>query len=118
MSDDRDICERLEDTNYDGALFMRQEAAKDIRALRYYAARLEDELARAEIENARLREALKTNMAIIERAQDVLCEQLMGPPRGLSDHTALNKLHRLLDGPEQREALGQARAALAEPEKK
>ncbi len=77
-----------------------------------------DEIERLRAENERLREALKTNMAIIERAQDVLCEQLMGPPRGLSDHTALNKLHRLLDGPEQREALGQARAALAEPEKK
>lgn len=77
-----------------------------------------DELERARAEIARLREALKTNMAIIERAQAVLCGQLMGPPHGLRDHTALNKLHRLLDGPEQREALGQARAALAEQEKK
>jgi len=71
----------------------------------------------AQAENARLREALKTNMALIRKAQVILCEQLMGPPCGLSDHTALNKLHRLLDGPEQREALDQARAALAEQER-
>ena len=34
MTDDRDITERLEDPSYDGALFMRQDAAKEIRALR------------------------------------------------------------------------------------
>lgn len=49
MTDDRDICERLEDSSYDGALFMRIDAAKKIRALRYYVARLEGDLAKAEI---------------------------------------------------------------------
>lgn len=34
MVDDRDITERLEDTSYDGAIYMRQDAAKEIRALR------------------------------------------------------------------------------------
>lgn len=34
MTDDRDICERLEDPSYDGAIYMRQDAAKEIRALR------------------------------------------------------------------------------------
>lgn len=54
MTYDRDICERLEDTRYDGAIYMRREAAKDIRALRYYAGHLEDELAKAEIEFEKL----------------------------------------------------------------
>lgn len=48
MADDRDICERLECPSYDGAIFMRRDAAKEIRALRHYVARLEDDLAKAE----------------------------------------------------------------------
>lgn len=48
MTDDRDICERLECPSYDGAMFMRRDAAKEIRALRYYVARLEHDLAKAE----------------------------------------------------------------------
>ena len=53
MTDDRDICERLEDPNYDGAVFLRINAAKEIRALRHYVARLEDELAEEEYQHGR-----------------------------------------------------------------
>lgn len=49
MTDDRDICERLEDQSIDGAIYLRINAAKEIRALRYYVARLEGDLAGAEI---------------------------------------------------------------------
>ena len=55
MTDDRDICERLEDTNYDGAFAMRREAAKLIRQLRYYTDRLEDDLRYADLETEKLR---------------------------------------------------------------
>lgn len=55
MTDDRDICERLEDTNYDGAFAMRREAAKLIRQLRYYVDRLEDDLREADLEAEKLR---------------------------------------------------------------
>jgi hypothetical protein len=34
VSDDRDICERLEDPRYDGGLFLRMNAADEIRRLR------------------------------------------------------------------------------------
>lgn len=55
MTDDRDICERLEDTNYDGAFAMRREAAKLIRQLRHYVDRLEDDLREADLEAEKLR---------------------------------------------------------------
>jgi hypothetical protein len=55
MTDDRDICERLEDTNYDGAFAMRREAAKLIRQLRHYVDRLEDDLRYADLETEKLR---------------------------------------------------------------
>ena len=55
MTDDRDICERLEDTNYDGAFAMRREAAKLIRKLRYYVDRLEDDLREADLKTESLR---------------------------------------------------------------
>ena len=42
MTDDRNICERLEDPSYDGALFMRQDAAEAIRALRAKIAEQEE----------------------------------------------------------------------------
>ena len=48
MTDDRDICERLEDQSIDGAIYLRLNAAKEIRALRHYVARLEGDLAVAE----------------------------------------------------------------------
>lgn len=50
MSDDRDICERLEDPSYDGAIYMRQDAAKEIRELRHRVEQLESDLAVAEID--------------------------------------------------------------------
>jgi hypothetical protein len=55
MTDDRDICERLEDTNYDGAFAMRREAAKLIRQLRHYVDRLEDDLREADLKTESLR---------------------------------------------------------------
>lgn len=53
MTDERDICERLEDQSIDGAIYLRINAAKDIRALRYYVQRLEDELAEEEHQHAK-----------------------------------------------------------------
>lgn len=55
MTDDRDICERLEDTSYDGAFAMRREAAKLIRQLRHYVDRLEDDLREADLKTESLR---------------------------------------------------------------
>lgn len=72
MTDDRDICERLEDTNYDGAFAMRQEAAKIIRGLRYYADRLEDNLREVGSEAERFREHVaKQQLDIITLGQEV-----------------------------------------------
>ena len=51
MPDDRDITDRLEDLSYDGAIDMRLNAANDIRVLRHYVARLENDLAREEYEH-------------------------------------------------------------------
>jgi hypothetical protein len=48
MTDDRDICDLLEDHRIDGAISMRRDAAKEIRYLRYYVARLENDLVEEE----------------------------------------------------------------------
>jgi predicted nucleic acid-binding Zn-ribbon protein len=56
MSDERDICERLEDARYDGAFAMRRDAARLIRQLRYYTTRLEEDLVAADLETESLRE--------------------------------------------------------------
>lgn len=53
MTDDRDICERLEDQSIDGAIYLRINASKKIKALRYYVARLEGDLATEEYQHAR-----------------------------------------------------------------
>lgn len=72
MTDDRDICERLEDTSYDGAFAMRREAAKLIRSLRYYADRLEDYLREVGLEAERFREHVaKQQLDIITLGQQV-----------------------------------------------
>ena len=72
MTDDRDICERLEDTSYDGAFAMRREAAKLIRALRYYADWLEDKLREVGLEAERFREHVaKQQLDIITLGQEV-----------------------------------------------
>lgn len=72
MTDDRDICERLEDTSYDGAFAMRREAAKLIRSLRYYADRLEDNLREVGLEAERFREHVsKQQLDIITLGQEV-----------------------------------------------
>jgi hypothetical protein len=72
MTDDRDICERLEDTNYDGAFAMRREAAKLIRQLRYYVDRLEDDLRYADLETEKLRKHIaQQQLDIVTLGQEV-----------------------------------------------
>lgn len=68
MTDERDICERLEDRNIDGAIFLRINAAKDIRALRHYVAQLEDHLAKVEI-------GLEKTVIKLEKAWDYSSKQ-------------------------------------------
>ena len=72
MTDDRDICERLEDTNYDGAFAMRREAAKLIRQLRHYVDRLEDDLREADLKTESLRKHIaKQQLDIVTLGQEV-----------------------------------------------
>lgn len=72
MTDDRDICERLEDQSIDGAIYLRINAAKEIRALRYYVARLEGDLAREEYQLAKARAELeKAREHISDQAIDI-----------------------------------------------
>jgi hypothetical protein len=72
MTDDRDICERLEDTNYDGAFAMRREAAKLIRQLRHYVDRLEDDLRYADLETEKLRKHIaQQQLDIVTLGQEV-----------------------------------------------
>ena len=56
MTDDRDICERLEDPSYDGAIYMRQDAAKEIRRLREYSSKQALDIVTLGQELGRLRE--------------------------------------------------------------
>ena len=53
MADKRDICEKLEDQSIDGAIFLRRNAAKEIRALRHYVAQLEHDLVEEEHQHAK-----------------------------------------------------------------
>jgi type II secretory pathway component PulF len=53
MANERDICERLEDQSIDGAIFLRLNAAKEIRALRHYVAQLEHDLVEEEHQHAK-----------------------------------------------------------------
>lgn len=72
MTDKRDICERLEDQSIDGAIYLRINAAKEIRALRHYVARLEEDLAIADNETERLRKySSKQALDIITLGQEV-----------------------------------------------
>jgi len=72
MTDDRDICERLEDTSYDGAFAMRRDAARLIRHLRYYTTRLEDDLVAADLETESLRKHIaKQQLDIVTLGQEV-----------------------------------------------
>lgn len=72
-----------------------------------------DEIERLRTQVAMMREAISYNMALIKEGQEILRDQLIGPPQGLSDHRALNALHGVFDGPTQRAALEKAVAALA-----
>lgn len=56
MADDRDICERLECPSYDGAIFMRRDAAKEIRRLREYSSKQALDIVTLGQEVGRLRE--------------------------------------------------------------
>lgn len=119
MPDDRDITDRLEDPSYDGAIDMRQDAAKQIRALRHYVARLENDLAREEYEHgSTIFKLEKARGHIFDQALDYfnevgrlrealenLLDEQNGPP--LIGHAASWQA-----------AIDQARAALAEKEKK
>lgn len=72
MSDARDICDRLEDTSYDGAFAMRRDAARLIRQLRYYTTRLEVDLAKLEAAVESLREHIaEQQLDIVTLGQEV-----------------------------------------------
>jgi predicted nucleic acid-binding Zn-ribbon protein len=72
MSDERDICERLEDARYDGSFAMRREAAKLIRHLRYYTTRLEEDLVAADLETESLRKHIaQQQLDIVTLGQEV-----------------------------------------------
>ena len=72
MADDRDICERLEDKNLDGTIFLRMNAAMEIKALRHYVARLEEDLVIADNETERLRKySSKQALDIVTLGQEV-----------------------------------------------
>jgi hypothetical protein len=72
MSDARDICDRLEDTSYDGAFAMRRDAARLIRQLRYYTTRLEVDLAKLEAAAESLREHIaQQQLDIVTLGQEV-----------------------------------------------
>lgn len=115
MTDKRDICERLEDQSIDGAIYLRFNAAKEIRYLRYYVARLEGDLAKAETDLEKAwGYSSKQAIDIVTLGQEVgrlrealenLLDEQNGPPLiGLAASWQA--------------AIDQARAALAEKEEK
>lgn len=119
MTDDRDICERLEDKSIDGAIFLRINAAKEIRVLRHYVARLENDLAIAEdaVEHLR-RYSNKQALDIVTRGQEVgrLREVLEEITDAVGSYeTAKDKM---LAGSRIAGAWHKASAALAEKEEK
>ena len=72
MTDDRDITERLEDKSIDGAIFLRINAAMEIRALRHHVARLEDQLAKVEVRYEKLGDhSSKQALDIVTLGQEV-----------------------------------------------
>ena len=56
MADDRDICERLEDKSINGAIFLRINAAMEIRRLREYSSKQALDIVTLGQEVGRLRE--------------------------------------------------------------
>lgn len=114
MTDDRDICERLEDTRIDGASYLRFNAAKEIRALRYYVARLEDDLVEEERQHGRTIVTLENAREHIRKqALDIVTlGQEVGRLREALTET-LEVAIRNEDGP----WVERARAALAGEEK-
>jgi predicted nucleic acid-binding Zn-ribbon protein len=72
MTDERDICDRLEDARYDGAFAMRRDAARLIRQLRYYTTRLEEDLVAADLETESLRKHIaQQQLDIVTLGQEV-----------------------------------------------
>ena len=109
--DDRDICERLEDPSYDGAIYMRQDAAKEIRALRARVQEQEEwnslramDIVTLGLEVGRLWEALEKCRPLLCRAHD----RIHALPRA-TDTELANEIDA---------ALGNIRAALAGKEEK
>lgn len=116
MTDERDICERLEDRNIDGAIFLRINAAKDIRALRHYVAQLEHDLAEEEHQHAKTISKLRKARDHIEyQALDIIT---LGQEVG----RLIAELENITKVPRSEAAYGiiqcLVRAALAEKEEK
>lgn len=115
MTDERDICERLEDQSIDGAIYLRINAAKEIRALRHYVARLEEDLAIADNETERLRKySSKQALDIVTLGQEV---GRLRAALGKIANEAWNT-HAEFCHPDGCDSPGIARAALAEKEEK
>lgn len=115
MSDERDICERLEDARYDGAFAMRRDAARLIRRLRYYTTRLEEDLVAADLETESLRKHIaQQQLDIVTLGQEV------GRLREALDYYAKNHYPNLDNGPwgaNSNDFGDVARAALGEEKK-
>jgi hypothetical protein len=62
-------------------------------------------------------ETVKALWSLIENAQNILTQVLIGQPRGLSDEAGIIALLELLDGPQQRAAQEMAARFLATMEK-
>ena len=121
MADERDICERLEDTRIDGASYLRFNAAKEIRALRYYVARLEDDLVEEERQHGRTIVTLeKAREHIRKQALDIVTlGQEVGRLREALFQIAHQRYGSALNAIDNYNAIqAVARAALAEKEKK
>jgi enoyl-CoA hydratase/carnithine racemase len=62
-------------------------------------------------------ETVQALMSLIENAQNILTQVLIGQPRGLSDGAGITALLGLLDSPQQRAAQEMAARYLADMEK-
>jgi len=123
MTDDRDICDLLEDHRIDGAMSMRRDAAKEIRYLRYYVAQLENDLVEEERQHGKtivkLEEARehssKQALDIVTLGQEVgrLRENLLHIVEAW-DWWQVDTYDRCQSVPS--DAINEARAALAEKE--
>ena len=109
MTDDRDICERLEDKSINGAIFLRINAAMEIRRLREYSSKQALDIVTLGQELGRLREALERLIAACDAGR--WYEKSSG---GMTIDAQLNRT--VINGVRAR-VVEDARAALAEEEK-